>query len=245
MVIVLKRLQTEVYEHLGIANDSTKVADRLDYLLQVTTGRARDQLVNIFKQGRQQFADAFEVAENTKRAFVRDKKVFFEWFLKGNKGKKGEIPEETLENLGSTAHQHCSSYETYVWFEMGKLLWTRHRTVQEEHIRYLENKIIKPFDMAIRDFYDRVVEMYSYIYYMQPPSMNNQAWYEAKWSTCVGQMSEERTRTAVRNGKRHCETLPMQRLIIEISFGRIADCRIPHFCISIPRAHSVLICNCE
>jgi hypothetical protein len=37
-VIVLKRLQTEVFEHLGISNDNTKVADRLDYLLQVTTG---------------------------------------------------------------------------------------------------------------------------------------------------------------------------------------------------------------
>jgi hypothetical protein len=158
------------------------------------------EVVNIFKQGRQQFADAFEVDEGTKRAFVRDKKVFFEWLLKGNKGKKGEIPEETLENLGSTAQQHCSSYKTYVWFEMGKLLWTRHRTVQEEHIRYLENKVIKPFDMAIRDFYDRVVEMYSYVYYMQPPSMNNQVWYEAKWSTCSTQMSEERMRTAVRNG---------------------------------------------
>jgi len=35
---------------------------------------------------------------------------------------------------------------------------------------------------------------------MKLPSMNNQAWYEAKWSTCVGQISEERTRTAVCNG---------------------------------------------
>jgi hypothetical protein len=72
-VIVLKRLQTEVFEHLGISNDNTKVADRLDYLLQVTTGRARDQLVNIFKQGRQQFADLFDVPSETARAFVRDK----------------------------------------------------------------------------------------------------------------------------------------------------------------------------
>ena len=40
MVIVLKRLQMEVFEHLGIANKQTKVADRLDYLLQVCTGRA-------------------------------------------------------------------------------------------------------------------------------------------------------------------------------------------------------------
>jgi hypothetical protein len=36
---------------------------------------------------------------------------------------------------------------------------------------------------------------------MQPPSMNNQVWYEAKWSTCVTSiMSEECVRTAVWNG---------------------------------------------
>jgi hypothetical protein len=35
--------------------------------------------------------------------------------------------------------------------------------------------------MAIRDFYDQIIEMYSYIYYMQPPLMINQAcWHEAK-----------------------------------------------------------------
>jgi hypothetical protein len=65
-------LQTEVFEHFDISNnDDTKVADSLDYLLQVTTGRARDQLVQIFKQGRQLLADAFDVPEEgTVRAFV-------------------------------------------------------------------------------------------------------------------------------------------------------------------------------
>jgi hypothetical protein len=48
---VLKTAQTEIFEHLGIANNHT-------------TGRARDLLVNIFKQGRQQFADAFGVSES-------------------------------------------------------------------------------------------------------------------------------------------------------------------------------------
>jgi hypothetical protein len=75
-----KRLQqTEVLKHSRISNDNTKVADQLDYLLQqVITGCARDQLlVSIFKQGRQQFADAFDVPESTKRTFTRDKKVFW------------------------------------------------------------------------------------------------------------------------------------------------------------------------
>jgi hypothetical protein len=199
-VIVLKRLQTEVFEHLGIANDYRKVDERLDYLLQVTTGRARDQLVSIFKQGRQQFAEMFEVHADTKKAFVRDKNVFFEWLLNEDKTGGEDLPEDVEDSIGVTAKDHSQSYEAYVWFEMGKLLWTRHRTVQEEHIRYLENKIIKPYDMAIRDFYDRVIEMYTYINYMQPPSMNNQAWHEAKWHMTSTHFSEERIRTAIRNG---------------------------------------------
>jgi hypothetical protein len=66
--------------------------------------------------------------------------------------------------------------------------------VQDEHIRYLKNK------MAIRDFYDQVVKMYSFIYYLQLPLMNNQVWYEAKWHTLSALPSEERIRVAICNG---------------------------------------------
>ena len=54
--------------------------------------------------------------------------------------------------------------------------------------------------MAIREFYDRVMEMYSYLYYMQPPSMNNQAWHEAKWFTLTANISEDLMRTAICDG---------------------------------------------
>jgi hypothetical protein len=68
-------------------------------------------------------------------------------------------------NIGKTASENCQQYESYDWFEMlGKLMWVRHQTVFDEHIHYLENKIIKPYDMAIRDFYNQVIEMYSYLY---------------------------------------------------------------------------------
>jgi hypothetical protein len=50
-MIILKRLQTEIFQHLGLSNNKTKVTEYLDYLLKVTTGRLRDQLVSsIFKQ---------------------------------------------------------------------------------------------------------------------------------------------------------------------------------------------------
>jgi hypothetical protein len=52
IVTVFKKLQTESFKHLGIANKHKKVDKCLDYLLQVTTSCARDQLVSIFKQER-------------------------------------------------------------------------------------------------------------------------------------------------------------------------------------------------
>ena len=120
-----------------------KVEEHLECFLQMTTSCTRDQLVDIFKRGRQQFADSFAVAAETKQAFVRDKKVFFNWLtmLGGNKGRREEIPKDTLVNLGETAKEHYSSYEaSYVWFEMGKLLWNRHQTIQEERIQYIISK---------------------------------------------------------------------------------------------------------
>jgi hypothetical protein len=69
-----------------------------------------------------------------------------------------------------------------------------------EHICYLENKIINPYDMAIRDFYDQVIEMYSYLYDIQPPLMNNQAQYQAKWHVIYALPDGERICIAIRNG---------------------------------------------
>jgi hypothetical protein len=36
---------------------------------------------------------------------------------------------------------------------------------------------------------------------MQPSLMNNQAWYEAKWSVCAAYWSDEHLQTAVCNGR--------------------------------------------
>jgi len=52
-----------------------------------------------------------------KTAFERDKKVFFEWLAKGNKGKKEEIPATTLLQVGETSKDHCNSFQSYIWFK--------------------------------------------------------------------------------------------------------------------------------
>jgi hypothetical protein len=41
IVIILKKLQTDIFEHLGITNVNKKVDEQLDYLLQVNNGCTR------------------------------------------------------------------------------------------------------------------------------------------------------------------------------------------------------------
>jgi hypothetical protein len=53
-LITLKRIQTEILKQLGITNNHHKVdEEHLDYLHQITPGYVKDQLLNMFKQGRQ------------------------------------------------------------------------------------------------------------------------------------------------------------------------------------------------
>jgi hypothetical protein len=81
----------------------------------------------------------FAVSAQQCDAFVRDKGVFFEWHLNGD---KDDTPKDTLDKLGEMADEYCQQqYESYLWFEMGKLMWVRHRTVHDEHVHYLKNKI--------------------------------------------------------------------------------------------------------
>jgi hypothetical protein len=128
----------EIFEHMGITSNHKKVDKLLDYLLQVTTSRKREE--------RQQFADAFAVSEYQQYALiVRDKKIFFEWLHRDD---NGSVPEETQANLSKTSKEHCQQYKSYVWFEMGNLMRVRHQTMYDKHIRYLKNKIIRPYDMA-------------------------------------------------------------------------------------------------
>jgi hypothetical protein len=54
--------------------------------------------------------------------------------------------------------------------------------------------------MAMRDFYNQIIKMYSYLHYMQPPSMNNQAWYQAKWHAIYALPDEEHIRVVIGNG---------------------------------------------
>ena len=49
-IVMLKKPHAEIFERLEISHDPAKVAKKLEYVLQVTTGHIRDKLVDIFKK---------------------------------------------------------------------------------------------------------------------------------------------------------------------------------------------------
>ena len=66
----------------------------------------------------------------------------------------------------------CFDFERELWFELGKYMWRKHRSVYQEHTKYVWNDIMKSLKVKILRYTERVCEMYDLAKYLPPPSMN-------------------------------------------------------------------------
>ena len=62
-------------------------------------------------------------------------------------------------------------FKKYIWFELGKCMWGKHRRVYQDHLKYVCNYIVKPFCVRILRYAKRVRDMHELSKYLPPPSM--------------------------------------------------------------------------
>ena len=53
----------------------------------------------------------------------------------------------------------CISFEKELCFELEKGMWKKHRSVFQDHIKYIKNDIVKPFLVGILHYAERAQEM--------------------------------------------------------------------------------------
>ena len=75
----------------------------------------------------------------------------------------------------------CVDFERGVWFELGECMWIKHRSVYQDHLKYICDDIVKPFRVRIPRYSDRVREMHDLVKYLPPPSMNVVSYEAANW----------------------------------------------------------------
>ena len=44
---------------------------------------------------------------------------------------------------------NCIDFEKYIWFNLEKIIWNKHRSVFQDCVKYIHNDILKPFRVRI------------------------------------------------------------------------------------------------
>ena len=80
------------------------------------------------------------------------------------------------------SNDKCVKFEKDVWLDLGKCMWRRHRSVYQDHMKYVRNYIVKPFKVKILRCAKRVREMHDLAKYLPPPSIIGESTMADNWS---------------------------------------------------------------
>ena len=80
--------------------------------------------------------------------------------------------------------ERCTYFEKELWFELDWSMWRNHRSVFQDHVKYINNDIVKTFRVGIIQYTDHVCEMHDFDKYLPPPSMKGGKYDQADWIIC-------------------------------------------------------------
>ena len=90
--------------------------------------------------------------------------LFTEWVFEDEELSQDELDLRVEEQKARTAKlvkgsESAEEFEKLLWFELGKLIWKDHRQVYYDHIKYLQQNIVKPFKWTMVQYISRIREM--------------------------------------------------------------------------------------
>ena len=90
--------------------------------------------------------------------------------------------------------------EKYIWFDLGKIVWKKHCSVFQDHIKYIHKDIVKPFQVAIIRYDDRVQEMHDPAKYLPPPLVKGKSYESDNWDVREKLFSKNYIHVAIKDG---------------------------------------------
>ena len=76
----------------------------------------------------------------------------------------------------------CVNFDRELWFDMGNLIWRKHRSAYQYHMKYVLNDIVKTFKVKILRYSKRVREIHKLAKHLPPPSMKGESAISENWS---------------------------------------------------------------
>ena len=73
------------------------------------------------------------------------------------------------------------NFKREIWFVLGKCMCRKHRSVYQDHMKYVHNDIVKPFCVRILCYTKRIRDMHDLAKYPPTPSMKGESYETANW----------------------------------------------------------------
>ena len=61
-------------------------------------------------------------------------------------------------------------------------MWSKHWSIFQDHMKYIHNKIVKPFRVEIIQYADSFCDMYKLYKYQPPPSKKGDDYDKVDWT---------------------------------------------------------------
>ena len=75
----------------------------------------------------------------------------------------------------------CLEFEKEIWFKLGKIMWKKHCSIFQDHVKYIHNDIFKTFRVGILQYAKHFCEMQDLAKYLLPPLMKDVGFKEDSW----------------------------------------------------------------
>ena len=158
-------LTVGVFEHIEIISP-TDVDKRLSYMQRILIGAAlkkqREVLVTCKKSVKDLASDEWTLGEMNRLAAEE----FWNWVKTDTTGYDGH-PYLAIDN--------CFELERELWFELGKCMWRKYRSVYQDPMKYVRNDIVKPFKVKILCYAEHIRGMHDLEKYLPQPSRKEES----------------------------------------------------------------------
>ena len=94
----------------------------------------------------------------------------------------------------------CKYFEKEFWFELGKSMQKKQRSNFHDHMKYINNNIVKTFREIILQYADRFHDMHNPTIYLPKPSKNRDIFDQEYWRVCNYEFTENDIRVANKDG---------------------------------------------
>ena len=95
-----------------------------------------------------------------------------------------KVDGRDAEGDPTSGAENCTYFEKELWFELGKSMWMKHRSLFQDHVKYIHNDIVNPLRSGILQDAEHISEMHDIAKFLPPPPKKGDEYDQSDWTIC-------------------------------------------------------------